>query len=243
VLQTILPALLTAPGPTTLTLEGGTHNPFAPPFDFLVRAFLPLINRMGPRLEAVLEKPGFYPAGGGRCIVTIAPAAKLTGFELLERGEIRSRCARAVVANLPMHIAERELAVIGKRLNWPAECLRAEQAHGSPGPGNIVTIEVESEHVTEVFTGFGERDRAAEAVAEHAVQQYQRYLKANMPVGEYLTDQLLLPLALAGSGAFRCAGLSRHATTHIELIRKFLTVPVQTDTTGDQARGTLVRLG
>ena len=102
-------ALLTAPGPSTVTLEGGTHNPFAPPFDFLVKAFLPLINRMGPRVEAVLEKPGFYPAGGGRFIVTIEPAAKLTGFELLERGEVRNRIARAVVANLPMHIAEREL--------------------------------------------------------------------------------------------------------------------------------------
>jgi RNA 3'-terminal phosphate cyclase (ATP) len=47
VLQTVLPALLLASGPSTLTLEGGTHNPFAPPFDFLAKAFLPLINRMG----------------------------------------------------------------------------------------------------------------------------------------------------------------------------------------------------
>ncbi|HWX43589.1 MAG TPA: RNA 3'-terminal phosphate cyclase, partial [Blastocatellia bacterium] len=46
VLQTVLPALLLAGGPSTLTLEGGTHNPFAPPFDFLAKGFLPLINRM-----------------------------------------------------------------------------------------------------------------------------------------------------------------------------------------------------
>src|SRR5438034_8726044 len=42
VLQTVLPALLVAGGKSRLTLEGGTHNPFAPPFDFLARAFLPL---------------------------------------------------------------------------------------------------------------------------------------------------------------------------------------------------------
>src|ERR1700678_2402400 len=35
VLQTILPALLTAAGPSTIQLEGGTHNPHAPPIDFL----------------------------------------------------------------------------------------------------------------------------------------------------------------------------------------------------------------
>ena len=37
VLQTILPPLLLAEGSSTLVLEGGTHNPFAPPFDFLRR--------------------------------------------------------------------------------------------------------------------------------------------------------------------------------------------------------------
>jgi RNA 3'-terminal phosphate cyclase (ATP) len=46
VLQTILPALLRANAPSRLTLEGGTHNPFAPPFHFLVQAFLPLLNQM-----------------------------------------------------------------------------------------------------------------------------------------------------------------------------------------------------
>ena len=34
VLQTVLPALLLAEGESNLTLEGGTHNPFAPPVDF-----------------------------------------------------------------------------------------------------------------------------------------------------------------------------------------------------------------
>jgi RNA 3'-terminal phosphate cyclase (ATP) len=56
VLQTILPALWTADEPSRLTFEGGTHNPFAPPFDFLAKAFIPLINRMGPKVAAVPRK-------------------------------------------------------------------------------------------------------------------------------------------------------------------------------------------
>src|ERR1043166_1576852 len=43
VLQTVLPPLLTASGHSPLTLAGGTHNPMAPPFDFLDRCFMPLI--------------------------------------------------------------------------------------------------------------------------------------------------------------------------------------------------------
>src|SRR6267142_5916698 len=93
VLQTVLPALLTAKGPTSLVLEGGTHNPLAPPYDFLVRAFLPLINRMGPVIEVQLDRPGFYPAGGGRMRVSIQPTTRLQPLELRERGNVLSQSA------------------------------------------------------------------------------------------------------------------------------------------------------
>lgn len=228
VLQTVLPALLLADGPSELVLEGGTHNPFAPPFDFLAKTFLPLVNKMGPKVTVVLEKPGFYPAGGGRFTVRIEPADKLRPIELMERGEVVRRCATAKLSNLSEHIAERELKVVARKLGWPAECLRIEQLTGA-GPGNVLTLEVESEHVCEVFTGFGEVNRPSEAVANQAVQQCQRYLKASQPVGEYLCDQLLLPLAIAGGGAFNAQCLSRHAETHIHLIRQFMDCPVDVE--------------
>ena len=74
VLQTVLPALMIAEAPSAVVLEGGTHNPWAPPFDFLQAAFLPLLSRMGPRVSASLQRHGFYPAGGGQFTVTIEPA-------------------------------------------------------------------------------------------------------------------------------------------------------------------------
>ena len=86
VLQTVLPALLLAREPSRLTLEGGTHNPYAPPFDFLARTFLPMLRRMGASVEASLETYGFYPAGGGRFTVDIEPCATLGRLSLLERG-------------------------------------------------------------------------------------------------------------------------------------------------------------
>lgn len=222
VLQTILLPLALAPQRSRVILEGGTHNPFAPPFDFLERCYLPLVNRMGPTVRASLERTGFFPAGGGRFVVEIEPCAKLTGLSLLDRGELRSRRASAAVLNLERTIAERELAVVLKRLNWPDEDGSIVELKNAPGQGNIVMIELEFEHVSELCTGFGEVGRAAEAVAMRAVQQCQRYLKYSAPVGEYLTDQLMLPLALAGGGVFRCRGLSQHARTHIDLIHQFL---------------------
>jgi len=222
VIQTVLPALLTASGPSTLTLEGGTHNPAAPPFDFLARAFLPLVERMGPRVAAVLDCPGFYPAGGGRCAVRITPAVRLEPLTLLERGAIKQRRARALVAHLPRQIADRELAVVRSRLGWNEDELEAVVVNGdTPGPGNVLLLEVESEHLTEIFCGFGEVGIRAESVAEHATKEAGRYLAAGVPVGVHLADQLLVPLALAGAGSFRTIGLSSHTRTNLDIIRLF----------------------
>ncbi len=229
VLQTVLLPLLLADGPSRLTLEGGTHNPHAPPFDFLAAAYLPLINRMGPKVVATLERPGFYPAGGGRLVIEIEPTGALRGFELMQRGEPRSHRARALVANLPRHIAEREMRVVSAKLNWPQSCVEVVEITDPPGPGNAVMLEVAHEHVTELFVGFGEVGRPAEAVASEAVRQCQRYLKSTAPVGEYLTDQLMLPLAIAGEGGFLSTGLSRHATTHLQLIAHFLDTRVDVE--------------
>ena len=38
VLQTVLPALMLADGPSSLQLGGGTHNPMAPPHPFIARS-------------------------------------------------------------------------------------------------------------------------------------------------------------------------------------------------------------
>jgi RNA 3'-terminal phosphate cyclase (ATP) len=229
VLQTILPALMIASGPSKLLLEGGTHNPFAPPFDFFQKTFLPIVNRMGPKVAATLERPGFYPVGGGRFSVTIEPVERLTRIDLLVRGEIRRKSARAVVARLPRHIAERELAVIQQKMGIAAKSLHAEEVVDAPGPGNVVTIEVESEHVTEVFTGFGQRGVRAEAVAYQAVRAAKRYLAADVPVGEYLADQLLLPLALVGGGSFRTLKPTSHTRTHVDVLAHFTDVQVSAE--------------
>jgi RNA 3'-terminal phosphate cyclase (ATP) len=236
VLQTVLLPLATVGGPSTLTLEGGTHNPYAPPFDFLAGAFLPLLRRMGARVEARLDRAGFYPAGGGRMTVDIGEARALTPLELPTRGATRRRRARALISRLPRQIGDRELAVVRSRLGWAEDELEVVTlGEGMAGPGNVLLLEIESAHVSEVFTGFGEVGVRAEAVAEQAVQEARRYLAADVPVGPYLADQLLLPLALAGGGRFRTVALTRHATTNIEVIRQFLGTSIEVVPVGDAA--------
>jgi RNA 3'-terminal phosphate cyclase (ATP) len=228
VLQTVLPPLTVAGGPSEVTVEGGTHNPHAPPFEFIERAFLPLVNRTGPTVSIALERYGFYPPGGGRLRVSIEPAREFRRLDLGERGLILSRRARALVVKLPESIAERELAVVSQRLGWPHDLLEVESSANALSPGNVLTVEIEGENATEVFTGVGRRGVPAERVASEVVDEVKRYLDAGAPVGEHLADQLLVPLALGGGGAYVTGPLSLHTTTNIEVVRMFLPVEVST---------------
>ena len=234
VLQTILPALLTAREPSVFVLEGGTHNPNAPPFEFLAKTYLPLINRMGPKVRAKLDRHGFYPAGGGKLRVTLEPAQQLESISLLKRSGILKSRATAVVAHLPSLIAERELKVLKRELDLTVRDLRVDEVK-SQGPGNVVSVEIESGTLTEVFTGFGELGVRAEQVAGRLAKDVRRYLESEVPVGEHLADQLLLPMALAGSGSFVTMPLSSHALTNIEVIKWFLPVQVKISSISDSA--------
>jgi RNA 3'-terminal phosphate cyclase (ATP) len=226
VMQTVLPPLLTATGPSRVTIEGGTHNPLAPPVDFFERSFLPFVQRMGPRVAIRLERCGFYPAGGGRIVVEVEPAAALAPFELTERAPVVAKRARALVAGLPRRIAERELSVVQEALGLAAGDVEVIELGRGQGPGNVVSIELEMEHHREVFTGFGEQGVRAEAVAAGAVDAARAYLAAGEPVGEHLADQLVIPLAMSGRGRFRTGPASRHLTTNVEVVRRFLDVPI-----------------
>jgi RNA 3'-terminal phosphate cyclase (ATP) len=228
VLQTVLPALLTAAGPSQVRIIGGTHNPMAPPVDFLHKAFLPLVCRMGPRVEIELERYGFYPAGGGSLLVRIEPRPALARIELLDRGRVEGHAIRAVVARLPRHIAEREADTARRKLGWDAKCATVEEVE-SDGPGNVVSVEVRSRHVTEVFTGFGQLRVPAEKVAAGAAKQARRYLEAGVPVSEHLADQLLIPMALAGGGRFRTQPPTEHTRTNIEIVKRFLDVEIRAE--------------
>ncbi|MCX8476741.1 MAG: RNA 3'-terminal phosphate cyclase [Sphingomonas sp.] len=221
VLQTVLMPLLLADAPSRLVLEGGTHNMMAPPFEFLERVFLPLVNRMGPRISARLVRHGFFPRGGGRIEVEIAPAP-LAPIDCVERGALRSVSATALFAALPFNIADREIETARRLLpDWPEEAFAVRQLPDEQGPGNVLLLEAAFEHATEIVTGFGKLGVSAESLARTAAQRMAGFLASDAFVGPYLADQLLLPFALARGGCFTTVKPSQHARTAAEVIERF----------------------
>ena len=223
VLQTLLPALWYADGESSVRVSGGTHNPMAPPADFLIRCWLPILHAMGIKTEIELLRHGFYPAGGGEVEARVSPVKEnLLPFDLTERGELISTRTIGVVAGVPVDVARREMARAAAQLGPLDEELR--ELPSREGPGNVLMVELVYPNVTEIFSACGERGLPAEAVADKAAKAARLFRDGRAAVGEYLSDQLLIPMALAGRGRFSTNVVSSHLTTNREVIERFLPV-------------------
>jgi RNA 3'-terminal phosphate cyclase (ATP) len=227
VMQTVLPALWFADGPSTLWVSGGTHNPAAPPADFLIRSWLPLMHRMGFNGQIELLRHGFYPAGGGELRASVEPSTALMPLELITRGDAIASCATAIVAGLPGEVAKRELERLRAQLGDMTQQIRTLSSR--EGPGNVLMVELCFQQLTLVFTGFGEKGLPAEKVADRLGQAVRQYRESGAVVDEHLADQLLLPMALAGGGGFTTTCLSSHLQTNRKVIELFLDVEFLTE--------------
>jgi len=222
-LQTLLPALLRAGAPSTLRLEGGTHNPQAPPFDFLDRVFLHTLRRMGAEVRADLISAGFAPAGGGVIECSIQPCERLQALHLTERGDIGETHIRVLLRQLPRSIAERIIAA-AKEL-FPEAPASIEELAAGVNPGIHCLVETCFPNGgIEIASGFGGQNITAERVGIQAAKSMHRFLSCGAPVGRHLGDQLLLPFALAGGGSFITQSPDSHLDTNIAVIEKFLPV-------------------
>lgn len=224
VLQTVLPALVHAPEPSTVRIEGGTHNPMAPPFEFIDECYLPVLRTLGIRATVTLERAGFMQAGGGALTATIAPVRRWKKLRLTERGAAGGTFGRVLHAHLPADIARREITTAARLMEWTEDQIDLRYAEESSGPGNAILLGARFANVCEISTGVARIGISAESVATGAAKGLRAYLASSAPVGAHLADQLLLPIALAGGGVFHTTTITNHTRANIDLIQRFVPV-------------------
>ena len=217
ILQTVLMPLLLADGVSELKFEGGTHNGMAPSVDFIQHSFLPVLARMGVQVDIDLERFGFYPVGGGRWRARIHSLRNAQPLNLLAAGKLLDKTAVATSANINSLVNVRELQQVKKYSDWGTSTLESRSV-SAIGPGNILSLRVRFETICAMFESVGVRGVSAERVADQALNMLTRYLRAAVPVDEFLADQLLVPLLLAKGGRFRTVAPSEHFQTNLAVI-------------------------
>ncbi len=225
VIQTILPVLFLAEQPSTVTVTGGTHNPWSPPYDFLVESFLPAIARGGFAADCKLLRHGFFPAGGGRIRFEVQPWREQQGgaIELCKRSSDLAIDAKVYTAKLPSHIAERQRKLLLGSRQGIGEVEHIEVTD-CDGPGNCAMVRLRSSEHTTILTAFGAKGKPSLKVVSEVVNQAMAFLPGTAAVDRFLADQLLIYMAMQKGGGFSTNELSKHLATNIEVIKKFMSV-------------------
>ena len=225
VIQTILPALFLADKSSTVVVTGGTHNPWAPPFDFLNEAFLPAIATAGFHGDCTLIKHGFFPAGGGKISLKIQPWQKNTGrtIDLCRQSKETQIYAHIYTAKIPEHVAQRQRKLL-LQSGLDIQDVEHIKIKDSDGPGNCTMIQICGLERTTIFTSFGMRGKPSEEVISEVVSLVKDFLTSEAAVDRFLADQLLIYMALAKAGSFTTNEISSHLQTNMEVIKKFLPV-------------------
>jgi RNA 3'-terminal phosphate cyclase (ATP) len=224
VLQTVyLPLALRGQTPSELTLTGGTHVTTSPCFHFLDTTWRRYLEASGLRVRLRLQRPGFYPRGGGVVEAFLQPCPRPLGIRPGERGAVKATGFSAV-AGLPESIARRQARRAAFRLEQAGLEVDLREEAWDGGPGTVLAVELDTKPAPTLFFGLGARGKPAERVADEAVGQVIAYLNAGPAlVDPHSADQIVLPLALAeGPSEYRVAEVTRHLTTNIAVIRQFI---------------------
>ncbi len=236
VLQTVLPALINASSSSALRLSGGTHNPMAPSFHFIERAFSPWVERVGGHLQLELRRCGFYPAGGGEVQALITPVntgAPQEPICVIDRGAFVEARAEALVAGISTRVAERELSELARELEWAEGQCMSLPLRQNEGPGNALLATLRYERAVEVICELGERAVSSEVIARRLAAQVRAYQHRTAPIGAHLADQLMLLLAVSVGGKYAVTDVTEHARTNAKVIERFLPVMVSIDEYAD----------
>lgn len=227
ILQTVLLPLALAKGNSTVLVKGGTHVPWSPSFHYLEDVFLPTLEKLGLSASAALSAWGWYPAGQGQIEVEVIGngSVKMVDHNFqFERGPLQKITGIAVASSLPAHIAQRMSQSATKRLEQaglPVSITPQRVRSVSPGAGIFLTAEYESSRAG--FGAIGRKGKPAEVVANEAVDALLSFHQTEATLDEYLADQILLPLILAGyHGSVSVQSLTRHTLTNIWVIEQFL---------------------
>jgi RNA 3'-terminal phosphate cyclase (ATP) len=231
IFQALLLPLALAEAPSRLTVVGGTHVTWSPPFHYLAETFLPAVAEIGIRAEVALRRWGWYPRGGGEMDAAIVPTPRSTlrGFVAEARDEIGPIRGLSAVSHLHRSIAERQLRRAVERLAAAGVATEMAIEDDAPafGAGTLVFLAIRGRAG---FSALGRRGLPAEEVADGAVEPLLAYLASGAAVDEHLADQLVPFCALANvDSTFTCPTISLHLATVAWVVEQFLPVRIQLD--------------
>jgi RNA 3'-terminal phosphate cyclase (ATP) len=240
--MTILPPSLFAEGSSKHVITGGLFQDFAPSAFHFQEVLVPILKRMGARLDLTIQRPGYVPEGSGVVEIMIQPLQEsLKGIDMQTQGRVvringvslssllgerrvAERMASECVKALKRGGYQSELRVLNDTRENPAYRLPSVQA------GAALAVWAETDRHCLIGSDMtGARGRPAEFIGKAAAKSLMEDLATGATVDRHLADQLIPFAALAeGWSTFVVPRMTDHVDTRLWLVREILGAETET---------------
>lgn len=226
-LQPLQIAMMNDGRDVNVVVDGGaTVGKWAPPLPYLEHVATPIMEQFGVRQDFDVRRHGFYPKGGALVHTSIGPD-ELSPVDLVGRGDITAVRGISLASH---HLKEDEVAErqrkVARRLvanEYPSVDLGIETVYvPSRSPGSCIVIWAVTEDGKRIGVDIiGENGKRSELVGQEAAQRLLDQLKTRAPVDEWLADQIIPVLALAG-GTLQVPRFTNHVRNNIRVAKQFV---------------------
>lgn len=221
--DTVLPLAMELETRLAVTVTGGTDVEWSPSMPYYRCVKLPLLRDYGVQAVVEVDEHGFYPVGRGVATLRLAPS-HVDPLRLRSRGD---RLQARVYSMASMDLAEQSVAerqcktAVEELRDQAVEVAEHSTTYGvTASPGSVVGLRVDYENSIAGFDALGEPGKPAESVARDAVKAFREFDNRAGAVDEYMSDQLMIFLALAG-GSLSIPSMTEHVETSRDLLASF----------------------
>ncbi|MFX1313174.1 MAG: RNA 3'-terminal phosphate cyclase [Promethearchaeota archaeon] len=209
---------------------GGTFGKWAPSLNYLKDVTFKIFREYGFKVEIDIQKHGFYPKGGAHVNCLLYPSQNnlkpilltdLGNIDLIQ-GEIIStnQLKKKDIGERIRNSAQQQLK---KHLKMNVNINFKYVPSMSPGVGLYLKACSDTGAIISSGTILGEKNISSEQLGKFAANELIKYIKNNVPVDNYLSDQLIPFMGIVKEPSrIKVLEITSHTKTNLELIKLFL---------------------
>jgi RNA 3'-terminal phosphate cyclase (ATP)/RNA 3'-terminal phosphate cyclase (GTP) len=209
---------------------GGTFGKWAPSLNYLKEVTYNILRNYGLNIDIDIIKHGFYPKGGALVKCTIHPPKEIIKPILLtELGDINEIQGEIIVTdqlkkrNVGERVKKSTQQYLKKNLSTEYKINYKYVKSLSPGVGISLWASSDTGAIMSSGTILGERNITSEELGKIAAKELITYIKNDIPIDKYLSDQLIPYMGFAKEQSkIKVLKITSHTKTNLELIKLFL---------------------
>lgn len=216
ILQVLIPAVSISKKNLKLSIMGGTDVMWSPTSNYTKFVLKEAYSRMGINFSIDIKKRGYYPRGGGLVDVQVLPNEKIKSISLLKRTtkKVMILCSYSMISkeSIENEVSETKKVLESNGLSCDYEI--KEESALDKGCSLLAFAHDDSS----IIGSDAIYNKDVKGIG-HIVAT--RFLESNLGVDNFLSDMLVIPLALTSeTSVFRVNKITRHLETNLFVTSK-----------------------